>query len=228
MERSGTWVEANSSYKPVKRATEFPYISVEDLVTRVPEINKKEIRALSLAGALNFEGTVHRRQALWESELAIRPTGELFENVFEKQATPAFINQMTEWQRMETDLMTTGITIGKHPMRFLREELRTRGVLAANQTLNLRRRDVVTVAGAVIVRQRPSTANDVVFITMEDETGYSNFIVMPDVFDKFRSVIVSSDFLLIRGTAEDGAMIKALYFERIDAFIAKIGSHDFQ
>ncbi len=63
---------------------------------------------------------------------------------------------------------------------------------------------------------------------MEDETGYSNFIVMPDVFDKFRSTIISSDFLLIRGTAEDGAMIKALYFETIHAFVSKIGSHDFQ
>ncbi len=205
-----------------------PYTSVEDLVKRVPAINKKEIRALSLSGALNFDAAVHRRQALWESELAIRPAGELFDNVFEKQATPAFIDRMSEWQLMETDLMTTGITIGKHPMRFLRDELDKRGVLPANRTLNLRKRALVTVAGAVIVRQRPSTANDVVFITMEDETGFSNFIVMPDVFDKFRSTIVSSDFLLIRGIAEDGAMIKALYFETINAFVSKIGSHDFQ
>ena len=205
-----------------------PYTSVEDLVKRVPAINKKEIRALSLSGALNFDAAVHRRQALWESELAIRPAGELFDNVFEKQATPAFIDRMSEWQLMETDLMTTGITIGKHPMRFLRDELDKRGVLPANRTLNLRKRALVTVAGAVIVRQRPSTANDVVFITMEDETGFSNFIVMPDVFDKFRSTIVSSDFLLIRGIAEDGAMIKALYFETISAFVSKIGSHDFQ
>ena len=205
-----------------------PYTSVEDLVKRVPAINKKEIRALSLSGALNFDAAVHRRQALWESELAIRPAGELFDNVFEKQATPAFIDRMSEWQLMETDLMTTGITIGKHPMRFLRDELDKRGVLPANRTLNLRKRQLVTVAGAVIVRQRPSTANDVVFITMEDETGFSNFIVMPDVFDKFRSTIVSSDFLLIRGIAEDGAMIKALYFETINAFVSKIGSHDFQ
>ncbi len=219
------------------------YTSVENLITRVPAINKKEIRALSLSGALNFESTVHRRQALWESELAIQPAGELFKKlpslqrrggseadgvVLNAEESPAFIHQMTEWQLMETDLMTTGITIGKHPMRFLREELTKHGVLAASQTTHLKKRDVVTVAGAVIVRQRPSTANDVVFITMEDETGYSNFIVMPDVFDRFRSTIISSDFLLIRGIAEEGGMIKALYFEQINAFISKIGSHDFQ
>ena len=304
-----------------------PYTSVENLVARVPAINKKEVRALSLAGALNFDATVHRRQALWESELAIQPIGELFKsptnfslstNAAPHSSSPdpanqsptnfslstnaaphssssdppnqsptnfslstnaaphssssdpanqsptnfslstnaaphssssdppntgatnlslsdisdnsdnSFINKMTEWQLMESDLMTTGITIGKHPMRFLREELDKRGVLPANRTVNLRKRDLVTVAGAVIVRQRPSTANDVVFITMEDETGYSNFIVMPDVFDKFRSTIVSSDFLLIRGIAEEGGMIKGLYFEPISTFVTKIGSHDFQ
>ena len=47
-----------------------PYTSVEDLARRVPELNKREIRALSIAGALNFEGTVHRREALWQSELS--------------------------------------------------------------------------------------------------------------------------------------------------------------
>ena len=89
-------------------------------------------------------------------------------------------------------------------------------------------RDVVSVAGSVIVRQRPSTAKDVVFMTMEDETGYSNFLILPDVFDKFRSIIVSSNFLVVRGIHEQRGMIKALYFQPINAFITKIASHDFQ
>ncbi|MGB7070440.1 MAG: error-prone DNA polymerase [Pyrinomonadaceae bacterium] len=210
------------------------YTSVDDLVARVPLISKKAIRALSLAGALNFDNTVHRRQALWESELAIRPKGELFSVADRESVPPAvadirkFIKPMTEWQRMETDLITTGVTIGKHPMAFLREDLRLAGILSARETLDLKRRDIVAVAGSVIVRQRPSTAKDVVFITMEDETGFSNFLVMPDVFAKFRSVIVGSNFLIIRGQAESDTMIKALYFEPINDFIAKIGSHDFQ
>lgn len=135
---------------------------------------------------------------------------------------------MTDWQLMETDLLTTGITIGKHPMAFLREELSKAGILSARETLRLKRRDLVTVAGSVIVRQRPSTAKDVVFITMEDETGYSNFLVMPDVFARFRATIVGSNFLIIKGMAESDTMIKALYFEPINAFISKIASHDFQ
>jgi error-prone DNA polymerase len=210
------------------------YTSVDDLVSRVPQINKKEIRALSLAGALNFDNS-HRRQALWESELAIQPTGELFKGITDKgkrikeQTSPhPFIHPMTEWQRMEADLLTTSITIGKHPMTFLREELNAAGIISAEETFKLKPRDIISVAGSVIVRQRPSTAKDVVFMTMEDETGYSNFLILPDTFDRFRSIIVSSNFLVVRGIHEQRGMIKALYFQPINAFITKIASHDFQ
>src|SRR5690606_22890057 len=68
-----------------------PYKSVEDLLKRVPLINKCEIRALSIAGALNFDNTIHRRQALWESELALQDKGELFENEHESTADVPFI-----------------------------------------------------------------------------------------------------------------------------------------
>ena len=196
-----------------------------------------------MAGALNFDKG-HRRQALWESELAIQPRGELFKGMkdeggrMNKSVVPdlhpssliphPFIKPMTEWQRMETDLITTGITIGKHPMAFLREELSKAGIISAEETFKLQPRDIVSVAGSVIVRQRPSTAKDVVFMTMEDETGYSNFLILPDVFDRFRSVIVGSNFLIVRGIHEQRGMIKALYFEPINAFISKIASHDFQ
>ena len=134
---------------------------------------------------------------------------------------------MTEWQLMETDLTATGITIGKHPMAFIREELNKRGILSAAQTAGLRKKDIVSVAGSVIVRQRPGTAKSVVFITMEDETGHSNFIVMPDVFEKFRTVITHSNYLLIRGIAEESGLIKGLYFETISEITTAVPSHDF-
>jgi error-prone DNA polymerase len=138
-----------------------------------------------------------------------------------------FIKPMTEWQAMETDLDTMHITIGKHPMAFIRDKLNARGVLSAIETHGLPKGELVTVAGAVIVRQRPSTGNSVVFITMEDETGHSNFIVMPDVFERFRRVITHSGFLLIKGISEKDNMIKGLYFEPINDFMGEIRSHDF-
>ncbi|HUR97330.1 MAG TPA: hypothetical protein VMZ26_04600, partial [Pyrinomonadaceae bacterium] len=254
------------------RSSAFPYTSVEDLIRRVPEINKREIRALSLAGALNFDGTVHRREALWQSELAIQPAGPLFENAELSNAelsnaecgmrnaesvdstsedvsqarqddktnsafrTPhsalkpdsAFLARMEGLELVDADLRKTGISIGKHPMAFVRDDMTELGILSAHQSRNLRRGQVVSVAGAVIIRQRPMTANNVVFITIEDETGFANFIVMPDMYERFRSVINQSNFLIIRGVFEERGMIKAISFKPLDELKSNVVSHDFR
>ncbi|MEP6788660.1 MAG: error-prone DNA polymerase, partial [Acidobacteriota bacterium] len=259
------------------------YVSVEDLVSRVPEINKREVRALSLAGAVNFNSTVHRREALWQSELAIQPTGELFEYVDDsasrlgrgavrrssdspanarsdlaamplsggiaseniegasmaRQASPpceaaqpqdstSFLKRMEGLELIETDLRKTGISIGKHPMAFVRDEMKRRGILSARESIHRKKGQVVAVAGAVIIRQRPMTANNVVFITLEDETGHSNFVVMPDVFEKYRAVISQNDYLIIRGIFEERGMLKSIHFEPIHSFTAEVVSHNFR
>ncbi|MFM9903343.1 MAG: DNA polymerase III subunit alpha [Pyrinomonadaceae bacterium] len=223
---------ANRAAKP-QRCTCGDYTSIADLIDRVPGINKREIRALSLAGALNFDGTVHRREALWNSELAIQPTGKLFENAGSPNSTfdirnSSFLNKMEGIELVEADLRKTGISIGKHPMAFVRDELNKRGVLSARQTLSLKKGQVVAVAGAVIIRQRPMTANNVVFITLEDETGFSNFVVMPDKFEKYRSVITQNDYLIIKGIFEERGMLKAIHFDSIDSFTVDVVSHNFR
>ncbi|MCC7308095.1 MAG: hypothetical protein IT173_11055, partial [Acidobacteria bacterium] len=207
----------------------IPYTSIEDLIRRVPEINKREIRALSLAGALNFDNTVHRREALWQSELAIQPKGELFEIEQDGSSrSPAFIKRMEGIELVDADLRRTGISIGKHPVSFFREELNKRGVLTSRQTLALKKGQIVSAAGAVIIRQRPMTANNVVFITLEDETGFSNFVVMPDVFEKYRAVINQSDFLIIKGIFEERGMLKALHFIPLIEITTEVVSHNFR
>ncbi len=220
---------ANRAAKP-QHCTCGDYFSVEDLVRRVPEINKREIRALSLAGALNFDGTVHRREALWQSELAIQPSGELFENADSSFNIhhSSFLHRMEGLELIEADLKKTGISIGKHPMAFIRDELTKRGVLSSVQTRHVQKGEIVSAAGAVIIRQRPMTANKVVFITLEDETGHSNFVVMPDVFERFRDVITQNDFLVIKGRSEEGGIIKALYFHPINSFTTEVVSHNFR
>ncbi len=240
------------------------YTSIADLVERVPEINKKEIRALSIAGALNFDNTVHRREALWQSELAIRPEGPLFEGNSVRSptvregadqikgvgvqlidydeghcsgalphgratdTTPAFLTRMEGIDLVDADLRKTGISIGKHPMAFVRDEMTRRGVITAVQSLDLKKNQVASVAGAVIIRQRPMTANNVVFITLEDETGFSNFVVMPDKFEQYRSVINTNDFLIIRGIFEERGMLKALHFTSVNEISTEVVSHDFR
>ncbi len=221
------------------------YASIADLIDRVPTINKREIRALSLAGALNFDNTVHRREALWQSELAIQPKGDLFESVsslhvgkgsdcatgaltYVQATDTSFLTRMEGLQLVDADLRKTGISIGKHPVSFFRDEMNRRGILSARQTLDLKKGQIILSAGAVIIRQRPMTANNVVFITLEDETGFSNFVVMPDVFEKYRAVINQSDFLIIKGIFEERGMLKALHFTPLTEIMTEVVSHNFR
>ena len=235
------------------------YSNIDDLIRRVPEINKREIRALSLAGALNFDGTVHRREALWQSELAIQPKGSLFDlgirnsdlgsstdesrdvdqtPGFNKsksqipnpnsQIESGFLTRMEGLQLVDADLRKTGISIGKHPMAFIRDDMTKLGILSAHQSKYLRKGQVVSVAGAVIIRQRPMTANNVVFITLEDETGFSNFVVMPDMFERFRVVINQSSYLIIRGIFEERGMLKAISFKPLNDLRTEVVSHNFR
>ena len=213
------------------------YTNVENLVKRVPRINKREIRALSIAGALNFNGTVHRREALWQSELAIQPPGDLFDGARTLLSATSedadnvrapFLKRMEGLELIEADLKKTGISIGRHPIALIRDELNKKAILSARQTLDLKKGQVVSVAGAVIIRQRPMTAKNVVFITLEDETGHSNFVVMPDTFEKFRAVINQNDYLVIKGIFEERGMLKAVSFEPIHRFTAEVVSHNFR
>ncbi|HMQ05569.1 MAG TPA: error-prone DNA polymerase [Pyrinomonadaceae bacterium] len=226
---------ANRAAEPFKNCScdrGTPYTSVEDLVRRVPAINKREIRALSIAGALNFENTVHRREALWQSELALRPMGPLFENaeleIEDTSSNSSFLRRMEGLELVDADLRKTGISIGRHPMAFVRDDLEKKGILSAVETRMLRAGDIVSVAGAVIVRQRPMTAKNVVFMTLEDETGHSNFVVMPDVFERYRAVINQNDYLIIKGIFEERGMIKALHFIPMNKINTEVVSHNFR
>ena len=83
-------------------------------------------------------------------------------------------------------------------------------------------------AGLVLVRQMPGSAKGVMFITLEDETGHSNFVVMPDMFEKYRAEISQNDYLIIRGIFEERGMLKAIHFEPIHSFTAEVVSHNFR
>jgi len=140
----------------------------------------------------------------------------------------SFLKRMEGLELVEADLKKTGISIGKHPMTFIRDEMNRRGVLTAVQTRQTRIGSIVSAAGAAIIRQRPMTAKNVVFITLEDETGHSNFVVMPDMFERYRAEINQNDYLIIRGIFEERGMLKAVHFEPITNMQAIVVSHNFR
>jgi len=106
---------------------------------------------------------------------------------------------------MFADYATTGLSLKGHPIGFIRHELERRRVSTAKALkalTRLPRGRTVAVGGMAIIRQRPGTAKGVVFITLEDETGVTNLIIRPEVFERCRRTVLSSAYLLAVGTLE--------------------------
>lgn len=183
---------------------------------------------LAEIGALNSL-VQHRRDALWQSERALRPAGPLFEEL-EPAAEASPLARMTAPERIRADFYGTGVTIGTHPMRLYRESLRARGVLTAAELKRVRHNRIVKVAGCVICRQRPGTANGFMFLSLEDETGIANAIVEPEMFDTYRQALVTAPYLLVEGILQNqqGAISVKLKDAQPLAFeVAAVPSHDF-
>jgi error-prone DNA polymerase len=125
------------------------------------------------------------------------------------------LNAMTPPERLMADYSGTSLTIGPHPMTFRRAELAVRGVLRACDLPRARHGRRIRVAGAVITRQRPGTAKGFVFLTLEDETGISNIIVRPDLFERQRVTVVSEPFLLVEGTLQIQEGVTSVKAERV-------------
>ncbi|HUL75244.1 MAG TPA: error-prone DNA polymerase [Vicinamibacterales bacterium] len=230
-----------------KRVEDLParFRSMDELVARAG-LRQDELRTLAEIGALASLGG-DRRSALWQAERAGRPAGpllmdgEMMPGIFSETASenipgiisPGIISPLPSMSlpdRVQADYDGTGLTIGPHPMSFLRASLATRGVQRASDLARGRAGRRVRVAGAVLVRQRPGTAKGFVFLSLEDETGIANVIVTPDVFGIYKRTIVDEPYLLVEGVLQnqDGAVsVKA---DRVDALRhegPEVASHDF-
>jgi error-prone DNA polymerase len=211
-----------------------PFRGIEDLARRVPGLRKAELRLLAEIGALNEivsgrERHGHRRDALWMSERAARPSGELFGEA--AGSGPGPLRSMSATERLEADLSGTGVTLGPHPIAQRRPDLDRRRVARASELHRLSKGRTVRVAGAVIVRQRPGTAKGFFFMSLEDETGIANVIVRPALFEEARVVLVSAPFLLVEGVLqyESGVVsIRASRVEAVDAPATALPARDFR
>ena len=181
-----------------------PFRSIDDLRQRVPQLSRSDLTALASLGALNQIGdrTRHRRDALWQSELALRPVSELLKDAGPPEE-PSPLAAMHPVERLEADFANSGLSLGAHPMRFYRGTLNRMNVVMAGQVKHLRDGRRVRVAGAVICRQQPGTAKGFVFLSLEDETGIANVIIEPEVFARLRVTILSHGYLLVDGILQN-------------------------
>jgi error-prone DNA polymerase len=142
----------------IQARAQAPFVSVEDLTRRV-QLSKANLAMLASIGALNNLGDkkVHRRDALWQVERAVRKHGPLFEGTAEFD-TESPLSRMSAEERLVSDFHGTGLTTGPHPMAYQRDAIRRMGIHSAIEVKNLPDGREAVVAGCVITRQRPGTA----------------------------------------------------------------------
>jgi error-prone DNA polymerase len=208
-----------------------PFASIQDLVDRVPDVRKDELRTLAEVGALNFINGIHRRDALWQAELAMRPAGPLFAVERADVPEPGPLARMTDSERLNTDFRRTSLTIGRHPMSFHRQRMNELGVVPASELSRVPNGRRVRTAGCVICRQRPGTAKGLVFLSVEDETGVSNAVIMPDVFAEQRATLLENAYLLIDGelqNIDNVVTVKVAHLTPLHVAEEAVPSHDFR
>ena len=206
-----------------------PFADVDDLARRA-RLREDELSALAAAGALAGFGLT-RRGALWQVARAGRGVGPLFAGEPDAVASP--LAEMADVEETLADYAHTGLTVGPHPLRYLRSQLARRGVVPTAELCRLADGQRVRTAGSVIVRQRPGTAAGLVFMTLEDETGMTQAIVTPALLQEQRPLVVSRPGLVVEGILQkrDGTLsIKAERFWPLAGLEAleEVKSYDFR
>ncbi len=210
---------------------QHPFTSISDLTIRVTELSRNNLRMLATVGALNTieETRLHRRDALWQVQKYGLRVPAMLEGAVE-QEPPSPLAPMNIEERLIADYEGTGLTIGPHPMTYRRQQLRRMGIVSARELQKLPHNRPVVAAGCVITRQRPGTAKGLIFLTLEDETGHANIIVMPDVYHADPMLVLSERFVQVHGTVQNQDGIVHVKAERITPLtISAAGpaSHDF-
>jgi error-prone DNA polymerase len=179
-----------------------PYASVDELRRR-GRVPVHAIQRLAAADAFRSMG-LDRRAALWDSRaLKQAPDLPLFAYAEARdegsEAEPAQLPAMPLSEHVVNDYQTIRLSLKAHPMHFLREHYADQKFITADRLKRIRDGKRLSIAGLVLIRQRPGSAKGVVFITLEDETGIANLVVWPDVFEKQRKIVMGARLMAVHG-----------------------------
>nr|WP_294546686.1 error-prone DNA polymerase [uncultured Rhodopila sp.] len=175
------------------------YRSIEDMWRR-SRVPVASLERLAEADAFLTLG-LDRRQALWTIRGLSDTRLPLFDDLpAEADTEPAVaLAAMTAGRQVVEDYRSTGLSLRRHPVSFLRRDLAARRIIRCSDLLTVRDGKRVEVAGIILVRQRPGSARGVLFVTVEDETGHANLILWPSVFEAQRRLVLSASMIACRG-----------------------------
>ena len=202
------------------------YASIERLAATAG-VSRFTIERLAEADAFRSLG-LDRRAALWAARrldaIGIRKGGQRGGSSATDHSLPLLAHHMSDElfpepevalpvmqlsEHVAEDYAATGLSLKEHPVSFFRDHLKRLGAISnkEHRRENLPQDSLITVAGLVLMRQRPGTAKGVVFITLEDETGIANIIVWPKVFARNRRIVMTSRFLAVRGRLQRAGLV---------------------
>jgi error-prone DNA polymerase len=204
--------------------TLYPFTSIADVVNRA---GLTRAESLQFARANAFGAwEPDRRRAGWE---ALRAVGDNLPLAPAHQL-PYEPRELDDRELIFLDYAATGICVSGHPMEHLRDRLGKAGVIASRDLASLRDGQRVVVSGLVSVRQRPESAKGTIFILLEDEWGFINVIVSPNLVEKYCDIVKFARFMVVEGKFErDGGMTNVIgrRFRELDGGHLAYGSHDF-
>lgn len=162
-------------------------------------LSRSELSLLAKADAFHSLQKT-RRHALWQA-MPARESSPLFQSLPDDEPDPQ-LPEMAPLQEVVADYQTAGFSLRAHPISFLRETLDRRHVVRAAELLILEPERKYRVAGLVLLRQRPSTAKGITFMTLEDETGITNLVIHVNTWERFRPIARRASALIAQGILE--------------------------
>ena len=194
-----------------------PFASLADFHARV-DANESERARLAEVGAFARLGGT-RRQAIWQAE-ALGRSGDLFTRSAAAADEPRHptspLPEMTLYEETIAEFRGTSMTTGPHPISFVRADLDRRQVTPAAALAMFSDGARARIGGMVVVRQRPGTAKGLVFITLEDETGFTNAVVFPDRYETWRKIILGHPALVIEGLVQNREGVITILAEKFE------------
>jgi len=220
-EKSGKYCPVRLGFRQIKglsfediqllvQARKRPFTSVNELLDA--GLSMAALEKLADADAFRSIG-LDRRQALWEvSALSDNPIGMFEGQPSESKYEPQLeLPLLTQAAHVVEDYATTGLSLKAHPVSFVRKQLDSLGVTRCGNLAQMKNGDAIKVAGLITVRQRPGTAKGVLFVTIEDESGFANVVVWEKVFEKYRKDIVQARLLMVEGKLQiEGQVIHVI------------------
>ena len=211
----------DSAEKIVRIRRIAPFRSRSEFVQRTG-LGRHDLALLAKADAFRSLGQ-NRRAALWDA-LPSREPSPLYDGRDTEEAS-VVLPSMTPVQEVVGDYETVGFSLRAHPLSFLRPQLERRRVVRAVDLLLLEADRRYRVAGLVLLRQRPSTAKGITFMTIEDETGTTNLVVHVNVWERFRPIARRASALIAHGILQRQKEIVHLVVDRLEDMTSILGQY---